>query len=204
MANANTPFGLKPVKNRTGANWNGKTRLCYVPSGSNSGGIFVGDPVALVNTGESTGHYAEVTKATAGATNKIFGVVTGIDQVLGQSAPNLNQNYLPASTGGWVYVTEDAGGDVIYEIQGSAYAALTASVIGLNADLVFNNNGNTITGLSGVEMDTGDSTAPSANATYQLTIVGGVDRPDNSPLLVNAKWLVVINLPAISPGIAGV
>ena len=33
-----------------------------------------------------------------------------------------------------------------------------------------------------------------ANASYQLTIIGGVDRPDNDLTLTHAEWKVIINL----------
>ena len=53
-------------------------------------------------------------------------------------------------------------------------------------------SGSTVTGLSGVELDT-TSTAPSADASNQLTIFGAVNRLDNDTTLTHAKVLVTIN-----------
>ena len=46
MANANKPFGLKPVSYLNGSPYNGQARLYSVASG-NATALYVGDPVTL-------------------------------------------------------------------------------------------------------------------------------------------------------------
>jgi hypothetical protein len=213
MSNANTPFGLKPVQMLSGANWTAKVRLAYV-SASYATALFVGDSVDIDSTNSekeaAIKHMSVIKAAIAGPT---LGVIVGIPQELiaipqftGAYAggyPNLNQNYLPASTGGFVYVTFDQG-DIIYEVQGDGYAAPSAGWIGWNANLKQTAAGSTVTGLSGLNMDTGTTTAPAVTNTLGWKIIGAVDRPDNDMTSVNAKWLVINNNVRLASQIAGI
>ncbi len=54
--------------------------------------------------------------------------------------------------------------------------------------------GNATTGQSGTEADGGSGTAPSANSSYQLLLLRGVNREDNDVELINAKWEVMISV----------
>jgi hypothetical protein len=198
MANNNTPFGLKPIKNLLGAPWNGRTMMVQIAAGYNQA-LGVGDAVIWVGTAEAGGHYPTVQLATAGSTNKILGVIVGFEPAFG-TTPNLNLNYHLAQTDQYAYIV--LATDAIFEIQASADAVIGATISGLNANLIYTNAVNTVTGLSGAELDT--ATTPSADATKQLTIIGAVDRADNDIASVNSKWLVTINLPSLFPGIAGV
>ena len=204
MANVNAPSGLKPVSTLSGAPWNGKTRMVYVSS-SYAVALFVGDPVDIDTTASEKDPKMlceTVIKGSVAGPN--LGVIVGIDQVLGQTTPNLNLNYLPASTGGYIYITMDQG-DIIYEVQGDPYAALTAgTAIGWNANMIFTLAGSTVTGLSGVQMDTGTTTAPAATNTLGMKIIGACARPDNDPTLKNAKWLVCFNNCRLGNLIAGI
>jgi hypothetical protein len=186
MANPDTPFGMRPAKHLNGMAWNGQTMRCYAPS-TYAVALFVGDPVVLSGTGDTAGVAPEVNVATVGDGNKIFGVITAFD-------PDDNQqyNYRPASTARYMQVCCDP--DVLFEIQGCSSAALGAATIGLNAVLVKTHSGSTITGQSGVEMDSGAAAAPGTNGSYQLLVLAAVDRPDNDITYANAKWLVMINL----------
>ncbi len=83
---------------------------------------------------------------------------------------------------------------VIFEIQACSGAILANTTVGLNAVLIFTHAGSTVTGLSGMEMDSGASDAPAADASNQLLIMGFGDRPDNDISAVNGIWKVLINL----------
>lgn len=192
MANTDSPFGLRPIASRTPYS----TRKVYAQSGYATN-IFVGDAVtraatATSNTSEiktavgtyGLGSLEEVIRVTPGANNPILGVVIGIDALYG-----VEDNYGKASTTRVLTIIDDPQAE--FEIQ--ADSTLAEESVGLNAVLIDTASGNTTYGLSGTELDTGTSTAPAADATYQLTIRRAVDRADNDTSLANAKWIVRIN-----------
>lgn len=195
MANTDNRFGLRPIKHRNGAAYNGAFNAYYVPS-SYGTALFVGDPVVRVNTGSNAaafntpggdfpiGTLPIVAKATVGDGNAITGVIVGF----GPDPDGLGRIYNPASTERLVYVADDP--DLVFEAQ--TEGTLTATMVGLNAVLIYTHSGSTSTGLSGAEVDTGTTTAPAADASYQLTIRRMVNRVDNE-MGANAKVEVTIN-----------
>jgi len=195
MANSDTPFGLRPVRHRNGAAYNGAVNYYYVPS-TYATALFVGDPVVKTGTANTTivtapgagefgiGTLPEVNKAAAGDTNLITGVVVAF-----AADPNgLERIYNPASTERVIAVCDDP--DVIFEIQ--ADGAIAATQVGLNAVLIYTNSGDTNTGRSGAELDT-TSDAPAADASNQLTIQRVVNREDNEAGSAFTKVEVKIN-----------
>ena len=189
MANNDTPFGLRPVRHKSGQPYNGAVTHCYVPS-SDSTAIFIGDPVVHVgdsNDNEIHGHppgtLLEVTRATVGDNQSISGVVVG---VLADTQDSTT--YRAASTERVLQVVTDP--DVMFEIQ--ADGTLTADSVGLNAVLIATHSGSTVTGLSGIELDT-TSDVPAADASNQLLIHGLVPAVDNELASANSKALVTLN-----------
>jgi hypothetical protein len=67
---------------------------------------------------------------------------------------------------------------------------VTVASVGLNAVFVAT-AGSAVTYLCGYEIDGGVATAPAVDCTFQLLIVGLVDREDNDVTLINANWLVL-------------
>jgi len=65
--------------------------------------------------------------------------------------------------------------------------------------LIDTHAGSAATGLSGLELDSGVSVAPAADATYPLLILGAVPREDNDISVVNAKWRVMISMHRLMP-----
>lgn len=187
MANADTRFGLRPVRHLNGNPWNGQGMKCYVPSTDSTAAYFIGDPVVLAGSADATATCPTVTRATAGDGNKIFGVIVGFEP-----DETYDTVYRADDTSRYCYVCCDP--DVIFEVQACSGAALGATSVGLNAVIIFTHSGSTVTGYSGCEMDSGTTTAPAANGSYQLLILGAVDRPDNDISVVNAKWEVLISL----------
>lgn len=184
MANADTPFGLRPVRHRNGAPYNGAVTRYYVPA-SDSTALFIGDPVIVAGGGDAAG-VPTVTRATAAGGAYITGVVVAVEP---ETADSLT--YRAASTARYVLVADDP--DLMFEIQEDAVGgALAAADLGLNADIIIA-AGNTLTGRSGVELDT--STKATTN-TLQLRIHSFVQRADNE-IGANAKVLVTINLHSV-------
>lgn len=194
--NVDSPFGLRPVQHLNGNPWNGKVNPYYIASTYGTA-LFVGDPVIRVAGGSNTarvtapgagsfeiGTCPNIEKATAGDANASTGVIVGF----AASPTNLALQYNPASTERIAYVCDDP--TVLFEIQ--ADGAIPAASIGLNAVFIYTHSGSTVTGLSGVELDT-TSDVPAADASNQMTIMKAKNSFDNDTTLTHAKVIVRIN-----------
>jgi hypothetical protein len=199
-----TPFGLTPYDSIAGWVDEGpRITKYYVPS-TYSTTLYTGDPVVLTGTANAAltfskyipGQLQTVTKATAGASNKITGVIVGFESSTGGRLP-----YGAASTVRVALVSDDP--NQVYVIKADGNTTLDATHIGLNAMLNLATSGSTTMGLSGANMDTGTTTAPSATATGQLTILGIDPTPPNA-FGQYARFLVRINLHTYELGVAGV
>lgn len=178
MANVDNPYGLRPVGHISGASWNGATRRCWVDSTATALGI--GD--AVIWNGSGSGAYPEVQQtAGPGDGNPIFGVITDIEP---RPSEGLDSMYITSAGEGWVNVCCDPS--VVFEMQGNG--VIGPDDYGANSNLVFDHTVNTTTGISGTELDSTTGT----NGSYQLLILGGVDRADNDLTLTHADYLVMI------------
>ena len=206
MANVDSPFGLRPIRHKSGAPYNGAARPYYIDVGYGTA-LFIGDPVIRVAGGSNAaavkvpgagsfaiGTLPSVEKAAAGDTNRITGVIVGFAPL----PTNLDLKHNTASTERVAYVCDDP--DIVFEIQ--ADGAIPAASVGLNAVLIFTHSGSTTTGLSGVELDT-TSDVPAADASNQLLILRAVNREDNDTTLSFAKVEVMINQHTESQGTVG-
>ena len=192
MANVDSPFGLKPVRHRSGAPYNGAVTQ-YSTAAGDATAIYIGDPVTLSGTSQTINGriYKDVDQAATG--DKIVGVVVGVVPVTAESL-----RYRAASTQRILLVADDP--NLIFEIQEvSGGTALTANDIGLNADFVVA-AGSTTTGMSGVELN--NATEATTN-TLDLQIVDFVNREDNE-IGEHAKFLVRINRHQYANQVAGV
>lgn len=204
MANADTPFGLRPVQHRNGAPYNGACRPYYIPAAYGTA-LYLGDPVVItgaVNTAAvkapgagsfPVGALPIVAKATAGDGNAITGVIVGF---AGDADDPI---YNPANTERVVMVADDP--DLVFEIQ--CDGTLTPADVGSNAVLIYTHSGSTSTGRSGAELDT-TSDVPAADASNQLTIRAFVNREDNDMAAANSKVLVTINQHTYATGVIGI
>jgi hypothetical protein len=195
MANIDSPFGLKPLRHKSGAPYNGAVNPYYIPS-SYGTALYVGDPVVKTGTSNTAavkvpgagsfniGTMPEINKATAGDANAVTGVIVGFTAL----PSDLNKNYNPASTERVAWVCDDP--DIIFEIQ--ADGAVAAASMGLNAVFIYTHSGSTSTGLSGVELDT-TSDVPAADASNQMIIIRAANREDNDTTITHAKVEVLLN-----------
>jgi hypothetical protein len=180
MANADTPFGLRPVRYLSVAPYNGAVNLYSTAAGDNVA-IFIGDPVTLSGTSQTIGGnvYVDVDQAATG--NIIVGVVVGVVPVTRESLI-----HRAASTQRLLMVADDP--NLLFEIQEvSGGTPLTANDIGLNANFVVG-SGNAANGMSGVELN---NATEAATNTLDLLIVGFMNRADNA-IGEHAKFLVRI------------
>lgn len=192
MANANTPYGLRPVGNFDGAPFTGLLHSYSVPAGDGTA-ICIGDPVKLVGTGQTINgeYYPDIARAATG--DVLVGVAVAVLPVTRESTI-----YREASVQRIVMVADAP--DTLFEAQeNSGGTAFTVNDVGLNCNFIVA-AGSTITGLSGVELDT--ATEATTN-TLDLKLVGFARRQDNI-IGANFKWLVRINRHQYANQIAGV
>ena len=173
MANPDARFGFRPVRHLSGAPWNGATIRCSVATAL-AGAVFIGDAVDI-NTDLSDRATAErylsvMPVASLNDAVLVLGVVTSFDPY----PTNLSLQYNPASPGADRYCQVCVDPTVVYEIRGNG-TATTNVIVGQNA-LGALTTGDSVTGLSGMELDESSGTA---NASYPLLVVGVSDRPDN-------------------------
>lgn len=191
MANVDTPFGLRPVRDVSGMVYNGAVNM-YSTAAGNATAIFIGDPVTLAGTSQTINGrvYADVAQSVT--TGIMVGVVVGVLPITQDSTV-----YRAASTQRILMVADDP--DLLCEIQEvSGGTPLTANDIGLNANFVVA-AGSTVTGYSGVELNNGTE---AVTATLDLKIVGFMNREGNE-IGEHAKWLVRINRHQYSNQVAG-
>lgn len=188
MANNDNPFGLKPVGHMLGLSWSAMIEKCYV-SASYGTALFPGDPVDINPTlaqKDPTAKYQSVERASAGTGEFIYGVIASVEP----DPDNLSRTHIPASTGGYVYVITDPY--VLYHIQDDGAATPAKDFVGQNAVLIITHSGDTLYGKSGMELDSGGTTAPAADDGFQLYIRRLADL-ENNTLGANAVWEVMIN-----------
>lgn len=204
MANVNTPFGLKPLRYKSGLPYNGAAVPMYIDAGY-AATLLIGDPVVKVAAGANVspitvpgagsfniGTLPQVEMAVAGDANRITGVIVAF-----AAAPtDLENQYNPPNTERVVFVANDP--NLVFEIQ--ADGPVPAASIGLNANLIYTNFGSIASGLSGVELDT---SLISANASNQLLILQAVNREDVDTTLPFAKLEVMINQHTENQGTVG-
>lgn len=192
MANANAPFGLRPISDN-GTPFNGQGRMVYFPT-SQAVNIFLGDPLIYLGGSDANGVPA-VGIATAAGGAYVSGAYNGNCNGPAGSGSTLLQSatvYRPASIANYGFMIDDP--NQILAIQedsvGGAMAAATAAMD--NADLIAG-AGSTVTGFSGWQLDS--STVNTTN-TLQLRILGLLRGPDNA-IGNYAKWVVRLNLASI-------
>jgi hypothetical protein len=187
MANSGGAFGLRPARHLSGSSqW--QVEKMYV-SANYATAIFVGDPILvepLDANADPTGKHRAANVSDAVDADIIIGACVGIEPI----QTDLNKQYIPASTGGYIYVC--TARDAIYEIRGDGGGTPVKQMVGLNAVMIATAAGSTATGLSGWELDEGTSAAPAADQSYPLLIVGIKDVEDNT-LADDAVWLVRLN-----------
>lgn len=189
MANANTPFGLKPIREAGSAPFNGGVNMYYHPA-SDATALYIGDPVVKNGSADAAG-VPGVTRGAASSalTGAVVGFVPdGVVDIAGYGA---------ASTAFYVLVADDPNQE--FEIQDDGVGgALAAADIGLNADIVAA-SGSAYTKRSGFMLDT---STKATTATLPLKMLGLVQSPNNS-FAANAKVRVRINNHTEAPASAG-
>lgn len=206
MANEDRRFGLRPIRHRNGANYNGATNPYYI-NAAYATALFIGDPVIKVAGGSNAaqveapgagsfdiGTLPEAELAPVTDATKITGVIVSFSA----DPTRLENVHRLASTERVANVCDDP--DVIFEIQ--ADGAVPAASMGLNGQMIATHAGSATTGLSGRELDTtGDP--PAVDASNQLLILRASNIEDNDTTLIHAKVEVLINQHTQTQGTVG-
>jgi len=184
MANVNKAFGLRPLA-KLGSNYNSDGDTQYKIASNTATAIFQGDTVTFgVSGGVSTGF---IVKHTPGDAN-ILGVFLGCNYTDPTTKKPRWSNYYPGSITAddiVAFVVDDP--NALFLVQASGIAGATA--IGQNANLVQTAAGNTTTGVSGLELNTGSLAAASA---LNVKVVGVTTDPSNSDLTAAYADLIVL------------
>jgi len=183
MANANRPSGLAAVGTLSGSDYHGKLRRVTFAAGD-AVAAFVGDLVKLTGTVDATGKKPVV--AQSAAADASIGVIASFVPIEGDEG-SLTTNYRVAST------AQDAliywGQDVLYTMQEDSDGnAIEITEAGFNCNVIVG-SGSTITGISGMELD---STSAANTSTLNMRLHRVDDKVDNA-LGDNANWVVSIN-----------
>ena len=195
MANANKPFGLRPVAYLNGASYNGQTRL-YSIAASYATALAVGDPVISSGTADTNGVPGI---AIYGGTGAIRGVIAGLGKYEGLIAnpSNLDITYRPASDPAVWYAMVCDDPNVVFEVQeNSNGTALAATDVGLNTILKSGTNNGFV---SGWLLSSATDASPATTATLAVRLLGLVRRSDNA-FGAYAKWLIQINVHELAHG----
>ena len=191
MANVDKPFGMRALGNlsATGA----QKQFAYRIAANQAGAIFQGDLVTVFD-----GFLVRFNPATHTAAVGVFNGCNFIDPSSGK--PTF-RNFYPGSvnvTQGVIEANVIDDPNQLFVVQASV-KVLQAS-IGLNADVVMG-SGNTVTGASGMELD---STTIAKTAALNLKIVGYYEDPNNLKTEDNVLVIVKINEHLYgSAGVAG-
>lgn len=179
------PFGLVPVRYKSGAPYNGAANVYYVPAADDNN-LFVGDPVILAGTGDAAG-VPGVLRAEAG--ERITGVVVGFAPIPTAAAGDttaLNRGYRVASEADYVLVADDP--TLLFEAtEDGAGGFLATTNIGENIDLI-DGVGSTYTKKSGFMLDSNTAATTAAG----VRIVGVSPKVNNTIGSTSTVWQVSI------------
>lgn len=187
MANANTPFGLKPVKDARSGKESGGLEMFYHPA-SDGTALYIGDPVVKNGSADAAG-IAGVVRAVAA------GPITGVVQGFVPDGTTNIAGYGAASTAYYVLVCTDPTEAFIIQDN----TGIAAADIGLNANLTVG-SGNAYSKRSGFTLD---AATKATTATLAVKILGLAPIPNNDFGAYN-KVLVQINNSTETSGAAGV
>jgi hypothetical protein len=167
MANANKPFGLRPIGNlsATGA----QKQYGYEIADNQTGAIFQGDLVTIDN-----GYLVKFNNTDHTVAVGVFNGCNYIDPTTGKP---IWKNYYPGSvniTSGVITADVIDDPNQLFLIQ--AAGTPVRANFGTNADITAGTTGSTVTGVSSMTLGTSFVETASAN----LKVVGLWDAPDNT------------------------
>ena len=181
MANITERFGLRPSRQLNGSPFiNAQNR--YRVASNNSTSIYQGDVVKPFATGQ-------VGRAVANTSTPVVGVFNGCFYTDPTTQKPTWKNYLPGST-----VASDIiafvidGPDTVFEMNANGVFAVADIFKGFS---ISNESGNTLTGISYVQLDVANSGTDSTYLVQAIDI--SQDQSNNDVATSNMNVLVRIN-----------
>jgi len=190
MANANKPFGLRPLGNLSATG--SQKQFGYQIADTQAGAIFQGDLVTLKD-----GYILKFDPATHTAA---VGVFNGCNYIDPSSGKPTWKNYYPGSvniTSGTIQADVIDDPSQLFIIQ--ADEDVIQGDFGKNADVTASTTGSTTNGMSNMTLD---SSTIATTAALNLKLVGKWDVPGNS--LAENYTVVVVKINEHLYGSAGV
>lgn len=186
MANADAPFGLRPLRYASGAPYNGAFNLYSLDATGGAAAIYIGDPVKLSGTADAYG-IAQVIPAN-GSSDVNVGVVVGFtsDRAGTQLRDDTKYAAGGAANSGWYAQVADDPGLIFAVQEDSTGGALAAGAVGANYDLAIV-AGNTTSGISKTELDSSAGTT----AAEGVKVIRLRQEPNNA-IGSNAVWEVML------------
>lgn len=177
--------GFTPVSTLNGGDYHGKLRRVVFLAGDSTA-TFLGDLVKLTANADALGTTPSV--AQSGVGDISVGVLVSLEPDTEDEGSLSAANFRRASTERFGQVC--FGADVLYSIQEDSVGnSMPVTDAGLNANVIIA-AGNTLTGASGMEID---SSSAATSAALQLRL-HHVENKLGNRLGDNAKWIVHINL----------
>jgi len=202
MPNQNAPKGFSPVKYLNGATWDGAVNMYYIAA-ADANQFNPGDAVKSVALSDANG-VPGVTKAAG--TDPLRGVIVGClvappygQSLIGTTLDLAVQN-IPATKTKAYYVLVVDDPNVLFEIQDNGASVIAATSMSKNFSFTVANP--TAPGQNSASVLNNASVG--TVATLNLRLMGAVQRDDNDPSLINAKWLVKINLHELGNATVGI
>lgn len=175
-------FGLRPLKYRNGAKWNGQMNRYYKDASVILG---IGDPVVITGAAFTDG-VSKITRAAAGA-----GTISGVFMGIEPNPSDLTKRGMAAADAGYCYVVDDPNVLFVIEEDGDT-TPIPATAVGEFCDLATVGNASTTTWNSTVQLDSSD-----AATGDQLRIIELLQQPGNAIMASTAStkglWVVSIN-----------
>lgn len=182
MANADTPFGLRPIGNLYGAPYTGGL-IQVAFAAAEETDTFVGDLVKLEGASDSEGR--PTVNRGVDEDTAFFAVITAFEP----DRTNLELKYRKADTARVAYAVPVTAGQ-LFLIQ--ADEDIEDEDIGATADILDSGTGDTTTGLSAMELQ-----AATVGSGLNLQIMS-LYRSEDNAFGTNAKVVVRVNENAIS------
>lgn len=207
MANANKPFGLRPVKSLIAGDWDGRGNVYSIPTSDSTNSYRIGDVVRLNGSGSANG-LPGIVKSAAGDGGTLgqgaVGVIVGIG--VNPSGPyidpsNLENMHAPATKAQTYYALVADDPFLIFEVQEiNSGTPLTVAAIGLNANLSITAN-QTTGKISSTVLDNGTE---AATIGLDVKILGFKQEPGNEVGALAQKVLVMLNSHAYKAAVTGI
>ena len=200
MANADSPFGLIPIRYVSGAPYNGAANVYSVLDTENNLGV--GSVVSL--NGAGVNGVAQVQRATVSETpannTPIVGVIVGVVDSADGTVYRENNRYIAASTNapGFALVADDP--NLLFKMQeDSVGSTLSDASLGGHVNITFGTF-DTVYGQARDEIDSSTFSAADTQNAYNLKILRLFQEQASNSVGTNAVWECMIVNHALRPG----